>query len=474
MSFFRWTGFILWAALLCSSCHARASNYSSSEAENHRLLIPRQAPPKTFLYLGDRRSPQQIECDGGFQPKDKGYEELWSSFCMFFHMSYKQTGWISAFISTSYSIKFASRTAGEDGYIYVIDPTPNIIDVNCVRVKNPHRECLALGGILYAQVVGWIRRKDYIRLSPSANIMAHIEKNPDWDQVRFKNANLTLNLPYPRGDETSDFSQSSQAIEFMDSVGSYLPAGIPSHEETKVGILRLRAAQQCMTLVEKLQKGAFATTERTSISLLPNRGKIYISRLIPLSSTQVLHLKRLREYEKRGASDRNSSASQVLFIMFSSGRAWLSKTIRQQSLVIGWVHVSGGYYPLNHDRQGKTIEFKAKPENPSHLNTNPFQRYKSCDRKCDDCTVNTAHRTIVDTLPLQKLILFQKTVTTHKPGVRQQVRRYDQDLRPMASTLISAVAALNFIPRVGETTDVTALSPEAAELVEYVARFKVE
>ncbi|RDA96120.1 putative heat-labile enterotoxin [Ophiocordyceps camponoti-saundersi (nom. inval.)] len=203
--------------------------------------------PKRFLYRGDSRSPEEIIASGGFQPVEDGYENDDEAFNINHHMvGHPESGsedelsdgststtssntWRTAFVSTSYAAEH-SKEYGESGWIYVIDPTPNIIDVNSVNTEeyNVDKECVALGGIPVSQVVGWIKTDQYIKLRyPLAgneaiegqesqkplDIMDHIERNEGiYTPERYSRVDLT-NSPM------QDFQSAAEAVEFMDKVG---------------------------------------------------------------------------------------------------------------------------------------------------------------------------------------------------------------------------------------------------------------
>ncbi|PFH59931.1 putative enterotoxin [Ophiocordyceps unilateralis] len=200
-------------------------------ADEHGPLVARQSLPKKLLFRGDIRNPDEIKSDGGFQPLEEGYENDAAAFSINHHMlgnpypdsddesdgsSTCSDEWMTAFVSTSYSPEHAQHYANGDqgGYIYVIHPTPNIIDVRGIPFLplNVDEECVALGGVLWQQVVGWINYQEYTRLRPS-NLMDHIHNNPDYEPQLFGNSHLTADLK-------ADFATREEATKFMDETGS--------------------------------------------------------------------------------------------------------------------------------------------------------------------------------------------------------------------------------------------------------------
>lgn len=128
-----------------------------------------QAKPETnldlkFVYRGDQRSPQELMALGGVPPEFEGPTTN-ASYSLFVH--HVGDGLVrSAYTSTSRSfgaaIGFATQVSGQHrapGWIYEIQPTPNMIDMDNSGFKLIYRgeeEFSAMGGIRWDQIKSYM------------------------------------------------------------------------------------------------------------------------------------------------------------------------------------------------------------------------------------------------------------------------------------------------------------------------------
>ncbi|ODA78872.1 hypothetical protein RJ55_06256 [Drechmeria coniospora] len=159
-----------WSALLwlflSSLGNARFSDHVSrvgGGADSPKTLFTRQWDTK-FVFRGDNRDPTTLKSAGGFFPHVPAYAARSSSFSMYRHMEKSPFG--TAFVSISHSPDISidyTEYFGNKGFIYVIKPTANIIDAEKSRIRDNslQQECLALGGVSWSQVHGWIPQERY-------------------------------------------------------------------------------------------------------------------------------------------------------------------------------------------------------------------------------------------------------------------------------------------------------------------------
>ncbi|KYK59923.1 hypothetical protein DCS_01057 [Drechmeria coniospora] len=131
----------------------------------------------------------------------------------------------TAFVSISHSPDISidyTEYFGNKGFIYVIKPTANIIDAEKSRIRDNslQQECLALGGVSWSQVHGWIPQERYeawMRKSGNQRfmdeLMPQVERTPDFQADRFRTSRLSTLT------EIVDFSSRREAEAFMDRVG---------------------------------------------------------------------------------------------------------------------------------------------------------------------------------------------------------------------------------------------------------------
>ncbi|KJZ73293.1 hypothetical protein HIM_07297 [Hirsutella minnesotensis 3608] len=162
-----------------------------------------------FLYRGDKRSPQEISLRGGFHPRgdyaaagpevfsirrhkdgpmywaanfasdlehhEEGWQEIYQE---------RLRQWTTAYVSTSKSADFARD---RKDWVYKIRATPNLINVeDTLDEFDVEEEFVALGGILWSQVVGWISGDDFDSIAedgPSELTDAQIELNSAFDST---------------------------------------------------------------------------------------------------------------------------------------------------------------------------------------------------------------------------------------------------------------------------------------------------
>ncbi|RDA88772.1 hypothetical protein CP532_4111 [Ophiocordyceps camponoti-leonardi (nom. inval.)] len=218
-----------------------------------------------FLFrgeLGSARRPSRIRQLGGFEPENPGYEEYESCFSIRHHIrgrpagevdsdsdseasnlvasdpSTEESPWHTAFVSLSFRPDTAAYYAAhetEPGYIYIVAPSPNIIDPSSITalesMASANEEVVALGGIQFSQVYGWITYPEFneieqdlrrdIRFAPVDDdvdfvrelvnrVLQQATANPSCD-MRWSSRHITTG-------RTSDFQGRVEATRFMDSL----------------------------------------------------------------------------------------------------------------------------------------------------------------------------------------------------------------------------------------------------------------
>ncbi|PHH65618.1 putative enterotoxin [Ophiocordyceps camponoti-rufipedis] len=149
---------LIWAAL--SSLTPLASYTNVPNGHNHIILT-----------RGDGRNPETIIQDGGFltrEPKlryDDAYSldnhvEDWFLFVEKGTLSQYDTRYVSA--STSYAAAKNFVDQMEDGYVYMIQPTPNAFDGNksLTRQDTQGQEYSFLEGIAWSQLKAYKKVSD--------------------------------------------------------------------------------------------------------------------------------------------------------------------------------------------------------------------------------------------------------------------------------------------------------------------------
>ncbi|KAF4587209.1 Heat-labile enterotoxin IIB, A chain [Ophiocordyceps camponoti-floridani] len=165
----------------------------------HPLLQRRRPPPAkkqsldddiVFLFRGEeaqRRSPHHVRLRGGFEPALPGYVNFDTAFQMGHHMDGggleelwgseilgqgSDDVFLDAFEGPTDSVEWGGSVgtiyASPEGFIYIIHPTPNMIDPSnnefLSNLATANREICALGGIQFSQVYGWISYSEYLAI----------------------------------------------------------------------------------------------------------------------------------------------------------------------------------------------------------------------------------------------------------------------------------------------------------------------
>ncbi|KAM3513890.1 hypothetical protein MY11210_002427 [Beauveria gryllotalpidicola] len=130
-----------------------------SGLEDHISLQQRQEALPSVLYRGSGISPQDVEANGGFIPRDEGEPMTNESFSLLSqHWGYSHTVYTSTTRSFGVGLGYSLRDRNE-GWIYKFPPTPNMIDMDGSGIKLQYlseEEFSALGGILYDQIEAWM------------------------------------------------------------------------------------------------------------------------------------------------------------------------------------------------------------------------------------------------------------------------------------------------------------------------------
>ncbi|KAF4589910.1 Heat-labile enterotoxin IIA, A chain [Ophiocordyceps camponoti-floridani] len=111
-----------------------------------------------YVFRGDSRSPDEIRQAGGFLPHGETDYSDYTAYSLTHHIYGRG---MTAYVSTSTSFGQAARNfAGPGNYVYRIQVTPNMIDVNQAVDSSPfsaQEEAGALGGIPWSAVQAWWR-----------------------------------------------------------------------------------------------------------------------------------------------------------------------------------------------------------------------------------------------------------------------------------------------------------------------------
>ncbi|PHH66874.1 putative enterotoxin [Ophiocordyceps australis] len=131
----------------------------------------------TIVYRGDTRSPEQLRQLGGFPTEFEGPLRN-ESYSLIAHHEAQGEGekFQSAYTSTARlfgsTVYFATDAGKQDGWVYKIHATPNMIDMNdsgFLQKYARESEFSAMGGVRWDQIQGWVPmpRKAY----PAARIL---------------------------------------------------------------------------------------------------------------------------------------------------------------------------------------------------------------------------------------------------------------------------------------------------------------
>ncbi|RDA96219.1 hypothetical protein CP533_1810 [Ophiocordyceps camponoti-saundersi (nom. inval.)] len=247
--------------------HPRTPNHDPPEEADKS-----KADKSFFLFRGEvgaARAPSYIRLAGGFGPENPGYEQYESSFSIRHHIrgrpspggtgsdfdsdsdsersslalpepSTDETIWHTAFVSLSYrpnTAAFYASDMTEPGYLYIVAPSPNIIDPSSIPdlewMASINEEVVALGGVQFSQIYGWMTCAEFneieqdllrdARFAPvdddtdfvrelGNRVLQHATANPLYD-IGWSTRRLTT-------ERTSDFSSSQEATMFMDSLNN--------------------------------------------------------------------------------------------------------------------------------------------------------------------------------------------------------------------------------------------------------------
>ncbi|PHH76796.1 putative enterotoxin [Ophiocordyceps camponoti-rufipedis] len=197
------------------------------------LFTRSDADPPATVYRGDSRPPAAIKANGGFHPwgeywhaerafslenhlfvNEDFLEAVWDQLCYReedrgpapeLHVNYT-TAYVSTTTSPQEAAEFASG-----GWVYIMQATPNML----LLQENLFDEVLALGGVYWSQVRGFIRAVDWTQSSFADMVRdGRYSPNPDFDEERW--GGLTVS-EVPEGWDSLHPAQS--AHELMDSVG---------------------------------------------------------------------------------------------------------------------------------------------------------------------------------------------------------------------------------------------------------------
>ncbi|KYK53952.1 hypothetical protein DCS_05901 [Drechmeria coniospora] len=278
-------GFACWAALLwfflpnLSSARRSRDTLAAGWITNvRRTLITRDEPPINLVFRGDMRPFYHVKPEGGFFPQDPIYPTSNKPFRIALHMRNKKLQ-KTAFVSTSHNpdtaIAYARGIDESSGFLYLIHPTPNIIDSTTSKIGDLiyNEECLALGGISWSQVVGWVGYDEYkawqnlrspdleglsfsgkSQLTPALREqfmkeMPRMTKNPDYLGDLYATSELSSLT------ETVDFENRKQAELFMQKVGSGKDVGWKGKFPLPNDVRNNRLLAKLRKMPELLQNG---------------------------------------------------------------------------------------------------------------------------------------------------------------------------------------------------------------------------
>ncbi|EJP61236.1 cholera enterotoxin subunit A2 [Beauveria bassiana ARSEF 2860] len=159
-----------------------------SGLEDYISLQKRQEALPSVLYRGSGSSPEDVKARGGFIPREEGGPIINETFGLrLHHLGYSRTVYTST--SRSFGVALGYSLKGQDdGWIYKIQPTPNMIDLNGSGFKlqfTSEEEFSALGGIHYDQIEAWmpLSKSDL----KEKLTMAHVYEFHDFETFSAKN-----------------------------------------------------------------------------------------------------------------------------------------------------------------------------------------------------------------------------------------------------------------------------------------------